>query len=356
MQASNNLFVQLPVPSIPIYLIGAGGIVNDAHLPAYALAGFGVNGVYDTDIDKTKATAARFNIPQVFESLGELISALPSQYVIDLAVPGSAIIPLLEQLPDGSPVLIQKPMGEDLASAKEILAISRKKKLIAAVNFQLRYAPFITALRKLIREGKLGDIYDVEVNLSVYMPWQLWNFLYTSPRVEILYHSIHYIDLIRSFLGNPQAIQAKTVKHPSMQELASVRSTIIMDYGEMIRANILANHTHVYGAEQAYIKMEGSKGAAILGIGVVKNYPTGEADTLRYTTIENGQYKQWIDLPVEGNWFPYAFIGSMTQVLQAAGGIITQPDNSVEDCIHTMACVEAAYESSRIGGIDPLTL
>jgi len=348
--------VQLPVPSIPIYLIGAGGIVNDAHLPAYAIAGFTVSGIYDTDTDKAKATAARFHIPQVFESLGELISCLPSQYIIDLAVPGSAIIPVLEQLPDRSPVLVQKPMGEDLAAAKEILAISRKKQLMAAVNFQLRYAPFITALRKLIEEGKLGDIYDVEINLSVYMPWHLWSFLYTSPRVEILYHSIHYIDLIRSFLGNPQAIQARTIKHSAMQELASVRSTIIMDYGEMIRATILTNHTHVYGAEQAYIKIEGSKGAAILGIGVVKNYPTGEADTLRYTTKENGHYSPWVDIPVEGNWFPHAFIGSMIQVLQAAGGIIAQPDNSVEDCIHTMACVEAAYESSRIGGIDPLSL
>ena len=39
--------------------------------------------------------------------------------------------------------------------------------------------------------------------------------------------------------------------------------------------------------------------------------------------------------------------------MQAAAGLIERPDNSVEDCIHTMACVEAAYESSRQGGIRP---
>ncbi|MCC6777635.1 MAG: gfo/Idh/MocA family oxidoreductase, partial [Hyphomicrobiales bacterium] len=38
-----------PRPSTPrpIVIIGAGGIVTDAHLPAYRLAGFPVAGVFD---------------------------------------------------------------------------------------------------------------------------------------------------------------------------------------------------------------------------------------------------------------------------------------------------------------------
>jgi hypothetical protein len=41
----------------------------------------------------------------------------------------------------------------------------------------------------------------------------------------------------------------------------------------------------------------------------------------------------------------------MEQVMQAAAGNIPKPDNSVEDCIYTMACVEAAYRSSEKGGV-----
>jgi hypothetical protein len=41
----------------------------------------------------------------------------------------------------------------------------------------------------------------------------------------------------------------------------------------------------------------------------------------------------------------------MEQVMLAAAGQITKPDNSVEDCIYTMACVEAAYKSSELGGV-----
>lgn len=56
---------------------------------------------------------------------------------------------------------------------------------------------------------------------------------------------------------------------------------------------------------------------------------------------------------IKGSWFPEAFIGSMQQVMLAAEGIIDIPGNSVEDCIHTMACVEAAYQSSGKGGVRP---
>ena len=39
------------------------------------------------------------------------------------------------------------------------------------------------------------------------------------------------------------------------------------------------------------------------------------------------------------------------QMMMAAQGAVAQPDNSVEDCIDTMACVEAAYLSNEKGGV-----
>lgn len=336
-------------------MIGAGGIVNAAHLPAYQLAGFRVQGIYDIDRRKAADTAARFSIPCVFKTLAEMLESLPASAIFDLAVPGSAIIAVLEKLPDHSHVLIQKPMGENLEAAKTILELTRRKKMVAAVNFQLRYAPFIVEAKKMIDEGLLGELHDIEVNVNVYTPWQLWDFLYSSSRVEILYHSIHYIDLVRNFLGNPATIHASTIRHPAMKELASVKSNIIMNYGEMTRANILTNHAHIYGTDQqqSYIKLEGTKGAVKINFGVLKNYPEGEEDKFEYVLMENGAFTGWKEKKIEGSWFPHAFAGSMQQLLQAAEGMIEKPDNSVEDCIYTMACVEAAYQSSEHGGVRP---
>ena len=140
-----------------------------------------------------------------------------------------------------------------------------------------------------------------------------------------------------------------------MPELASVRSNIIMDYGDMIRANILTNHCHIYGTpkQQSYIKIEGSKGAIKINFGALINYPRGAADSFEYILLDSGADPQWQEMKIEGSWFPHAFIGSMKQLLMAAEGSIERPDNSVEDCIHTMACMEAAYISSEQGGIKP---
>lgn len=337
----------------PIVIIGAGGIVNDAHLPAYQLAGFDVAGIYDVDSEKAHATALRFNIPLVFDSVEEIVRLKLWPVVYDVAVPGSAMLNVLEYLPAGSAVLMQKPMGNNYEEAKAILQYTRDKQLVAAVNFQLRYAPFIQAARKLIQQGVLGQLCDIEINVNVFTPWHLWTFLYESPRVEILYHSIHYIDLVRSFLGNPAGVYAKTVKHPGMSRLASVRSNIIMDYGDMIRANILTNHCHRFGMEQqhSYIKFEGTQGAIKINMGLLMNYPHGVADQFQYITSTGNEPDKWKTLAVEGSWFPHAFIGSMEQVMQAAAKTIPKPDNSVEDGIYTMACVEAAYRSSECGGV-----
>lgn len=340
----------------PVYIIGAGSIINTAHLPAYKIAGFNVQGIYDIDNAKAIATAANFNVPYVFTSVQQMIDHAPVNAIFDVAVPGSQTLSLLNQLPVGATVLLQKPMGENYAEAKQILQLTQQKKMLAGINFQLRYAPYILAVKDLINKNLLGALNDVEINVNVYTPWHMWDFLQAAPRVEILYHSIHYIDLVRNLLGNPVSVYAKTTKHPAMPQLASVRSNIIMDYGEMIRANILTNHCHNYGKpkQHSYIKIEGSKGAAIINFGALINYPRGEADSFDYVLLEEGKEPQWQQMQIEGSWFPHAFIGTMDQMMLAAEGKITTPDNSVEDCIHTMACVEAAYESSEGGGIAPV--
>jgi predicted dehydrogenase len=285
-----------------------------------------------------------------------MIQSAPANAVYDVAVPGKQTIPVLEQLPDGASVLLQKPMGENLAEAKAILQLVTAKKMKAAVNFQLRYAPYILAVKQLMQSGQLGELNDIEINVNVFTPWHLWDFLSNAPRVEILYHSIHYIDLVRNLLGNPQSVYAKTVKHKSMPQLASVRSNIIMEYGEMIRANILTNHCHIYGIpkQQSYIKIEGSKGAVIINFGALIDYPRGAADSFEYILLEEGAAPQWKTKAIEGSWFPHAFMGSMEQVLLTADGKLAEADNAVNDCIYTMACVEAAYKSSEGGGVVPV--
>src|SRR5262245_42234039 len=208
----NDLQQTWPRPSRPrpIVIIGAGDIVRDAHLPAYRKANFPVAGVFDLKREVAEARAKEFDLPRVFNTIEEAV-AVPDA-IFDVATPPKAHESALAHLPDGATVVVQKPMGRDLAEAQRIVDLCRRKKLKAAVNFQLRFSPYMLAIRDFIRRGEVGDLVDVEVHLNLETPWDLFPFLLQESRVEILVHTVHHLDLVRLFLGNPQRAYARTVK------------------------------------------------------------------------------------------------------------------------------------------------
>lgn len=334
-----------------IMIVGAGGIIKDAHLPAYNLAGYEVAGIYNRTVKKARALADEFGIPAVYEDLREFIQAgAAMNAVFDLALPADRNLEVLEMLPDGAAVLIQKPMGESIEEATEILKVCRRKHLIAGINFQLRQAPYIIAAKQLIDDGVIGEICDFEIRETVFTPWHLWNFLFSLERMEINYHSIHFIDVMRYFLGNPKSVLCKTMKHPKSLALAQVKSNMIFDYGDTLRAGIISNHNHEFGVDEqeCFLKIEGTKGAIKVTIGVYFDYPVGLPDKFKYISLEDG--KGWRELNVPGSWFPEAFIGTMGGLMKKLEDPSYHYINSVEDAYLTMRVVEACYISNAAGG------
>lgn len=331
----------LPGSPRPIVIIGAGGIVNDAHLPAYRLAGLPVAGVFDIDRARAETVARRWDT-QAFATLEEALATRHAVY--DLALPPSAHLDVLPNLPDGAAVLLQKPMGRDLAEATSILRLCEAKRLTAAVNFQLRFSPMMLAVADAAERGWLGRLIDVEVHLNLVTPWHLFPFLKGMPRVEIAVHSIHYLDMLRALLGNPAGVHARTLGHPST-DLAQTRTTAIFDFAPDQRVTFSINHNHDFGRkfQDASFRFEGTEGAAMVKLGLLLNYPEGEPDELWITRGGGGE---WREVPLEGAWFPHAFIGTMSNLQRFASGEDDRLVTSVADAWHTMALAEAAFESA----------
>ena len=336
-----NLRQAWPQPSRPrpIVIIGAGGIVNDAHLPAYRLAEFPVAGIFDVNRDRAEMLAAKWGL-KVFSSLAE---AAVSDAVFDLATPPAAHFDLLSALPEDAIVLIQKPMGRDLDEASRILKLARARKLTAAVNFQLRFAPMMLALQDALDRGLLGRLIDVEIHLNILTPWHLFPFLKGLPRIEIAVHSIHYFDFIRALLGNPTSVYARTMGHP-LSDMAQTRTSAILDFGKDVRCTLSINHDHDFGRkfQDSTFRFEGDQGVAVVKMGILLNYPQGEPDEL-WIAQRGGD---WTQIPLQGAWFPHAFVGKMSNLQRFAAGEDPTLISSVEDAWHTMALVEACFSSS----------
>ncbi|WP_036486836.1 Gfo/Idh/MocA family protein [Nitratireductor basaltis] len=331
----------LPKSPRPIVTFGAGSIVGDAHYPAYRKGGFPIAGLYDPDREKAGKLGERWNV-QAFASAEEAASVEGA--VFDLATPPSRHSDVLKVLPEGAAVLIQKPMGSDLQEATRILEICRDRKLKAAVNFQLRFAPMMLALKDAVAKGWLGEVVDFDAWLALATPWQLWPFLKGLPRIEIAMHSIHYLDLVRQLLGDPRGIHAKSIGHPN-HDVAQTRTSAILDYGDTVRCALSINHDHDFGRrhQACEFRICGTQGAAYVQLGVNLDYPHGEPDVLQ---IRPRGADNWIDVPLEGTWFPDAFVGRMANLQRFASGEDGELVSSVEDAWKTMALVEAAYRSS----------
>jgi predicted dehydrogenase len=338
----------VPTGPRPVVVIGAGAIVSTAHLPAYQRLGLPIAGLFDIRLEAATRVAERFGIATAYSTLTEACQAgAASAAIFDVAVPGDQVLGVLRCLPEGSAVLIQKPMGEDLPMARDIYDMCRERKLTAAMNFQLRFSPNMLALRDLLSRGELGTIVDIEVRLQVRQPWETWPFMRGLPRLEVLYHSIHYLDVIRLIAGEPFGVYCRAVGHPALAEFSDPRSSIILDYGDWLRCSLTLNHTHVFGPKHrvSMFKVEGTKGAALLSMGVNLEYPLGLPDTL-----EIARDGAWDAVPLRGSWFTEAFEGPMSNLQRFVTGEDPALVSPVSDAIRTMAVVEACYMSSAGGG------
>ena len=145
-------------------------------------------------------------------------------------------------------------------------------------------------------------------------------------------------------MGEPKTVLAQSFGHP-LKPFSSTRSTILLDYGNNLRAVINTNHDHDFGSrnQESFIKWEGTKGAIKARMGVLMDYPNGGPDQLQYCILGQDEKPQWKNKALEGNWFPDAFVGSMSQLMHSDEDHKEKLLTHVEDAFKTMKLVERCF-------------
>ena len=111
-----------------------------------------------------------------------------------------------------------------------------------------------------------------------------------------------------------------------------------------MRCCLSLNRTYSHGPrhQQATIRIEDDRGAAQVSLGLLLNYPEGEPETLEIVS----EGLDWTPIPLNGRWFPDAFIGVMSNLQRYADGDDETLITSVEDAFGTMALVDACIRSN----------
>jgi predicted dehydrogenase len=331
--------------SMGLAIIGAGEIIEACHLPAYQMAGFRILGIFDVQTEKAQKLADKFQIPKVYRKLDELLDDSQVE-IVDIAIPAKFQPQVVEQVvAKKKHVLCQKPLAENYGEAKRIVDMCNAANVKAAVNQQMRWSPGIQASHTIIKRGWLGELTQASIQVNVLTDFANWTWMKELDRVEITYHSIHYLDSIRYLLGTPEYIYADGAKFPGQALKGETRTMIHMKFPGDARGLVHDNHNHIANQEDWYatFRIEGTKGIIKGTNGALYNYPVGREDTFSYySKIIDPTY--WFSPRLEGKWFPHAFMGTMGELMRSIEEE-REPSNSVQDNLLTLQIVYAAYRS-----------
>lgn len=347
-----DLRIHPPLPArrdFRIGILGSGFIVNDCHLVAYRSAGLNPVAIASKDPAGAAAVAARHSIIRVYDSPEQLFDDSTIE-VLDIAVPPNAILPCVKAACARRTVkgiLAQKPLGMNLAEAREAVDLCQEAGITLAVNQNMRYDQSVRAAKTLLDRRVLGEPVVATIDMRAIPHWMPWQRQLGWLTLRIM--SIHHLDAFRFWFGEPETIYCSVRSDPRTTfPHADGICVYVLEYAHGLRCvgidDTWTGPSREGAPSENYIRwrIEGLDGLAIGDIGWCKD-PYTTPSTIRYAA--KGQ--QHFEAPVwKESWFPHAFLGTMAQLLIALENG-TEPEISGRDNLSTMALVDAAYESAR---------
>jgi predicted dehydrogenase len=325
-----------------IAFVGCGGIVNYGHIPAYQASGFNLVGGYDRNHEAAEKTVQTHGLKKLYRSLDELLSD-PMVQIVDVAVvPEEQLNVVKKVTAAGKHLLCQKPFSISYAEAVEMTNLALRAGIKMAVHQQFRWSSIIRATRALLAERWLGDILDVQVQVSILTPWEMWPWIASQPRLEILFHSIHYLDSLRYLFGDPDLVTSRHTQHPVQTAKGETKTITTWEYANGLQILIAICHFDWSPGLYSLFRVLGTEGLIEGTIGTNYDYPDGRSDTIKFTSRMRQDRDFSATLP--GKWIPDAFDGPMASLMEA---IQTdgEPLTSPKDNLGTLRVVEAAYRS-----------
>ena len=331
-----------PKTDYGIAFIGCGGIVNYGHIPAYRASGFHMIGGYDINVDAAEKTVREHGLEKVYDSLEEVLLDPLVQIVDIAAVAWEQKNIVAKAVTAGKHLLCQKPFSDKYSDAVEMTNLASEAGLKIAVHQQFRWSSLIRVVRAILLEGWLGEVLDVQVQVSIHTPWDMWPWLASQPRLEVLYHSIHYLDSLRFLFGDPALITSRHTKHPAQKARGETKTITIWEYPNELQILIAICHFDWSPGLYSRFRVLGSDGLIEGTIGTNYDYPHGRNDTLAFTSRMHPERNFSATLP--GKWIPDAFYGPMASLMDA-NQTDSEPLTSAKDNLGTLRVVEAAYRS-----------
>jgi predicted dehydrogenase len=146
---------------ILVGLVGTG-FIGPAHLEALRRINVKVIGLAESSAELAQKKAGELGIEHGYASFDEMI-ADPRINCVHLATPNLLHFPHAKAaLLAGKHVVCEKPLAMNSQESAELVRLAAEKKLVNAINFNLRFYPMVQQSRSMVKSGELGSLYILQ--------------------------------------------------------------------------------------------------------------------------------------------------------------------------------------------------
>ena len=159
----------------------------------------------------------------------------------------------------GKHIHMDKPGSGTLEEYKHLLDTAKAKNLVVQLAYMYRYNPAVQKCFELIKDGKLGEIYSINAEMSTYHPkdYKKWLTNFGGGIMYIL--GSHLVDLIVYMLGKPEKVHS-FLKHSGLDGVdVEDNNLTVLEY-EKALARIFVSSVEVNGWGRRQLVVTGSKG------------------------------------------------------------------------------------------------
>lgn len=159
----------------------------------------------------------------------------------------------------GKHIHLDKPAGESLVQYERILASAAKQKLLVQMGYMYRYNPAVVLLREFLKQGWLGDVFEVHAVMSKVVDPAARRGLAEYPGGILFELGCHILDLVIGVLGEPQEVTS-VVQHVSpLDDKLQDNMLAILRYPKA-SATVKSSALEVDGGERRHLVVCGTEG------------------------------------------------------------------------------------------------
>lgn len=182
-----------------IVLIGCGHM-GTVHLDdIYMMEKVCIYGVVDTDINRAKEFAKKYNAKSYDTSYERYFSDKNTDIIICATYPSSHLEILKKCVKYNKHLLCEKPIAASIDEVKEFADIVRKAQIKVQIGYILRFNETYKTVAKMIQNGALGSPLVIRMTQNHHVKdWKKYSALLSnaSPIVDC---GVHYADICRWF-------------------------------------------------------------------------------------------------------------------------------------------------------------